>query len=93
VIDLKILKRDGTMEDFDRSKLVGGLLKAGATPAEADNVTGQVESWANGLNLEVVSSTDVWKKVIEALKAINPGAGTAYETYRKPAAPSGQPTA
>jgi transcriptional regulator NrdR family protein len=81
---MKVLKRNGAMEDFDRSKVVAGLLKAGANPTEAESVTSQVETWVNGLNLDVVSSTDIAKRLVEVLKAVNPTAAAAFEGYVKP---------
>lgn len=92
---MKVLKKDGAMEDFDRSKIVAGLLKAGANPTEAESVTSQVEIWANGMNLDTVSSSDIGKKLVEILKAVNPTAAAAFEGYTKPAgapAPSQPPS-
>jgi transcriptional regulator NrdR family protein len=82
--NLKVLKKDGSMEDFDRSKIKNGILSSGATEEQAENITGQIENWApmaasNG----VVKALDIKIKLLELLGGVNPTAKTTFENYRK----------
>ena len=35
---IKVRKKDGRLEDFDRNKVTGGLVKSGATPEQVENI-------------------------------------------------------
>jgi len=81
---LKVQKKDGTLEDFDRNKILNGLLKSGSTPEEAESLTTQVESWVSGTAVnETINSTDIRTKVLELLKTVNPTAAGNFENYKK----------
>lgn len=84
-MDLQVQKKDGTLQPFDRSKISAGVMRSGASLEEAENVTGQVEAWAQGAAQNgVVGATELRTKVLEVLKTVNPVAGTAFESYQKP---------
>ncbi|PIU03949.1 hypothetical protein COT44_00270 [Candidatus Shapirobacteria bacterium CG08_land_8_20_14_0_20_39_18] len=84
-MDLQVQKKDGTLQPFDRSKISAGVMRSGAGIEEAENVTGQVETWAQGAAQNgVVGATELRAKVLEVLKTVNPTAGTAFESYQKP---------
>lgn len=81
----KVQKKDGTQEDFDRSKIVNGVIKAGCTPEEAEKVALEIESWlptaaVNG----VVQSRAIRTKGLEVLRTINPTVAADFESYKKP---------
>jgi transcriptional regulator NrdR family protein len=83
---VKVQKKDGRLEDFDRNKVINGVVKSGATTDQAEEVVRQVEAWlptaaVNG----VVSSMAIRVKVLEVLRVLNPTAAAAFESYRKPA--------
>lgn len=84
---LKVEKKDGTQEDFDRSKVVSGVVASGAASDVAENVASQVESWAGGAAVAgVIRAADIRAKVTELLRAANPVAASAFEAYQKPVA-------
>lgn len=86
-MDLQVQKKDGTLQPFDRSKISAGVIRSGASVEEAENVTLQVETWAQSTAQNgVVNATELRTKVLEVLKTVNPTAGTAFETYQKPQA-------
>jgi len=83
---VKVQKKDGRVEDFDRNKIINGVVKSGATPRQAEEIVRQVEAWlptaaVNG----VVSSMAIRSKVLEVLRLLNPTAAASFEAYRKPA--------
>lgn len=73
------------MEDFDWAKLSFGITNAGASKEDAEKVATEVEEWLNTVAEDgTVKSFDLHVKVIEILKEINPTAGAAFESFRKP---------
>ena len=83
---LKIQKKDGTSDIYDRSKLLASITSAGASPEQAEQIADSVEAWATGLGAESVMSVDLRMKVLELLRPVNSVAAQAYESYVKPAA-------
>jgi len=78
----KVKKRDGSLEDFDRGKVLKGALGAGASSQEAEQVVSAVEAWLP--TVAVVGSNEISSKVIEVLKSVNPTAAASFESYQKP---------
>ncbi len=86
---IKVQKKDGQQEDFDRNKVVGGLAKSGATPDQVEEITKQVEVWVTTAAVNgVINSFEIRAKVLELLRAVNPSAITAFENYQKPVEPT-----
>lgn len=81
---VKVKKKDGILEDFNRSKIVNGLLKSGVTAQEAENIAGQVETWAQTAAVDgVVETLAVRGEVLRLLRTANPGAAANFEAYKK----------
>ena len=81
----QFMKKDGTLEDFDRNKIVAGVVKAGAAPEDAEKVAAAVEA---GLPVDTsvpVKYQDIRAKVLEVLGAVNPTVAAAFAVYQKPA--------
>lgn len=82
---IKVKKKDGRLEDFDRNKVSGGAVKSGATPEEAENIAGQIETWAQGAAVDgVINASDIRPKVLELLGSANPEAAAKFTAYKKP---------
>lgn len=82
---MQVQKRDGSLEEFDRSKISGGVVKAGTTPDQAESITTQVETWAQGAAVDgVVMASGIRMKVLELLRTVNPEAAAVFEAYKKP---------
>jgi len=81
----KVQKKDGQVQDFDRTKIVSGVVKAGATPEEAERVAVEVENWLPTVATEgTVNVTDIRTKVLEVLGMVNPVALGVFGAYQKP---------
>ena len=81
---IKVEKKDGRLEDFDRNKISGGIVKSGASPEEAESVATQVETWARSAAVDgVVQSSDIRTKVLGLLQSVNPEVAVAFEAYKK----------
>lgn len=82
--EIKVEKRDGQLEDFDHSKARISIVKAGALPEEAENITTQIETWAQTSAVNgVIKSGDIRAKVLELLRSASPKAAARFEKYRK----------
>ena len=81
---IKVKKKDGRLEDFDRNKVSGGVVKSGASPQEAENITTQIETWVQSAAVDgVIKSSNIRTKVLELLQSVNPKAATTFEAYKK----------
>jgi hypothetical protein len=81
----KVLKNDGSVQDFDWKKLTDSIMNAGATQEEAEKVGVEVEMWLSTVASDgVVKSYDLHLKVISILKQINPGSAEVFENFKKP---------
>ncbi|MEM0084240.1 MAG: ATP cone domain-containing protein [Candidatus Methanomethylicia archaeon] len=73
---LKVVKRDGRIEEFAREKLVTSLLKAGVDLTTARELTGRIEGEFTGR--EEVKTEELRTRVLELLKENNV---KAYENW------------
>jgi transcriptional regulator NrdR family protein len=84
-MEIKVKKKDGQLEPFDRSKIVNGLVKSGASSEEAESIASQIETWAEGAAADgVVNSSDIKTKLLELLETTNPEAVASFKAYKKP---------
>ena len=77
---VKVKKRVGGMEEFDKAKLKASLKKAGAKEADAAKVTEAVA----GKVKEGMSSSDIKKMAGAELKKLDAKAAKQYEGFKKP---------
>jgi len=81
---IKVRKRDGRLEDFDKRKIVTGAVGSGCSFEEAKKLADQVMVWAeSNLHEGAVDSSEVRIKVLELMRSSNPVAASSFETYRK----------
>ncbi len=84
-MEIKVRKKDGALEDFERSKISNGLLKAGALPQEAERITTEIENWSRTSAKDgIIASSDIRDKVLELLETANPRAAASFRAYKKP---------
>jgi hypothetical protein len=75
---MKILKADGTLEEFDSRKLVTSLKRAGAQPAEIDTIVRDIEySLSEGMRTQLI-----YQKAFEMLRASNDPVAAKYSLRR-----------
>ncbi len=81
-MDLRVMKRDGRGEPFDKQKLLGGMLKAcEKRPVSRETLETAAEGIVRGLEqafVREVSSQDLGGKVMDALHHLD---GVAYVRY------------
>ncbi|OGM11009.1 hypothetical protein A2Z22_04055 [Candidatus Woesebacteria bacterium RBG_16_34_12] len=82
----KVQKKDGAEEDFDRNKIISGVMGAGGSAEDAEKVATEVETWLPGVAVDnVVNSSDIRTKGLEVLKNVNPEVAAKFESYKKTA--------
>jgi transcriptional regulator NrdR family protein len=80
----KVLKKSGDIQDFDKNKIINGVIKSGGSQQEAQKVADEVEKWLPSVaENEIVDHLDVYQKVMSTLKAVNSKAADSFEAYRK----------
>lgn len=77
---LQVQKKDGRVEDFDKSKIAGVLGKVGVGSDEAQKVADQVETWAKISGSGPIKTLEIRDKV---LTLISPEAVAAYKEYEQ----------
>jgi len=79
----KVLKKDGSEQDFDRTKIINGVQKSGASPDVAETVASEVELWLPEKAMDgKISHLDLKAKVIEVLRSKDPKAADSFEAYK-----------
>lgn len=85
--DLRVRKRDGRVEDFDRDKLELGILKASEKrPISREDITrviDLIEDELRALDENEVPSTEVGSLVLENLKRLDPVAYMRFASVYK----------
>jgi len=64
----KVLKKNGSMEDFQREKIVKACMGCGATEDVAKRIAGEIETQA----YEGMPTTKIREMVLSKLSAVNP---------------------
>ena len=77
---VRVKKRSGAMQDFDKAKLKASLKKAGAKEEHATTVAEMIE----GRVREEMTTFEIKRLAATELKGLNPRAAQSYETFRKP---------
>lgn len=74
-VDLKIIKKNGKIEQYDRDKLMKGVLKAcykrKVSKRQMENLVDEIETKLLTRNTTVVRSSDIGKMVLVRLKEID----------------------
>jgi hypothetical protein len=75
-----VLKRDGTVQPFDKTKLASSIKSAGATEQQASLVSDRVISRLG--NQQTVPSSVISGMVASSLFKVNPVASSQYASFR-----------
>ena len=80
-MQIRVIKRDGKIEDFNPSKISIVVSTAGVTREQADFVADQVQQWLEEREQPIVSSFIVRMKILEELEKIDKHAAELYSWY------------
>ena len=71
-VQIVVIKKDGSKEFFDRTKLLGGILKATQKrPVDADQIVSEIESEIHNDLKQEVTSVELGEMVMDKLKAVD----------------------
>ncbi|TET64898.1 hypothetical protein E3J49_03035 [Candidatus Bathyarchaeota archaeon] len=77
---VRVKKRSGAMQDFDKAKLKASLKKAGAKEEHATTVAEMIE----GRVREEMTTFEIKRLAATELRGLDSHATQSYETFRKP---------
>ena len=80
-MQIKIIKRDGTIEDFDPKKIAKVANTAGITPEQGEVLAENIRRWLEEREQPMVSSFIIRMKIVEELKKIDEHAAELYNWY------------
>ena len=80
---IKVLKRDGSLEDFDPEKIYRVTKAAGLTEVQARILIDKLTVWINSAGKSPISSLDIRLQVVMLLKEISEYSAGIYEWYEK----------
>ena len=71
-MQIVVVKKDGSKELFDRTKLLGGILKATQKrPVDAEQIVAEIEAEIQNALKQEVTSGELGEMVMEKLKAVD----------------------
>ena len=80
----KVQKKDGTLEKFDKNKILNGAIKGGGSPEDAQKVLEGIEAWLPKTVVDgVIKSVDIRTKGLEILDTVNPEVAKSFKSYQK----------
>lgn len=80
----KVTKKDGTSQDFDRSKIVNALKNAGATEEVSEGVASEVDMWLPEVAMEgSVGYQELKDKVYELLAMKDIDSAQRFQNFKK----------
>jgi hypothetical protein len=78
------MKRDGSLQEFNKGKIIDVVVHAGAAYQDAVILADNVERWVPSVAIDgVVDHNQIRTKVLEFLTALDPKVAQNYESYRK----------
>jgi transcriptional regulator NrdR family protein len=79
----KVIKKDGSVENFDKEKIARVVTAAGLTPRKAKALATKVEKYITGLQGNKVTSKQIRNKVVDELTRADKYAAGLYTWYEK----------
>lgn len=80
---MKVIKRDGRLEEFDANKIQRVCMAAGLSEEKAQSISNKVLASIDKYNEKSISSEDIAKLVIAELKEVDVYAADMFEWYQK----------
>lgn len=82
-MNIVVIKRDGTKEDYDSEKVDRVVVAAGLTPDQATSLVESVGEWLKEKSTHEVTSLEIRDKVLVELKKRDMYAANMFEWYQK----------
>ena len=75
---VKVVKKDGSKEDFKPDKLKRSLTRTGCSEKNAQKIVDSIKA------KEGMKTSEIRKQALEQLRKLEPKAGKKYESFKKP---------
>lgn len=80
---IEVAKRNGTIEDYDESKIVKVVVATGLEPEQAQTLAVNVTKWIKDNSLSKVTSLQIRDQVVEGLKKVNKYSANLFVWYEE----------
>ncbi len=82
-MNLQVIKKDSTKEEFDQDKIARVVTAAGLNPSDGFELATKVAQWAQSQGKVQITTFLIREKVIEEMKKVNPVAADLFAQYEK----------
>jgi transcriptional regulator NrdR family protein len=80
---IKVIKKNGSIEDFETEKIARVTEAAGLSFIEAEKITQKITNWAKNQKRKKIRSTEIRGKVVEEMVKVNEYAAKLFVWYKK----------
>ena len=79
----QVIKKDGTLEDFEKDKIESVTIAAGLSRELAKKLASDIEKWAETSGKNQITTLQIRNQVLLELKGLNEFAANAFVWYEK----------
>ena len=79
----QVIKKDGTLEDFEKGKIERVTTAAGLSQEQAKKLASEIEKWAETLGKNQIAVLQIRDQVLKELNNLNQFAANAFVWYEK----------
>jgi len=80
----KVLKKNKEFQEFDRNKIINGVIKSGGSSEDGEKVALEVEKWLPAIvKNDIVNYSALKWKVLDSLRMVNLSAAKNFANYKK----------
>jgi len=80
---IQVIKRDGSLEDFEKDKIERVTKAAGLSQKQAKELALKIEKWAKSSGRKKITTLQIRDEVVPELKKLNKFAYNAFVWYQK----------
>ena len=80
---IQVIKRDGTLEEFEKEKIERVVAAAGLADDQAKNLANKIAAWLESAGKQQVTTLQIRNRVVSELQKINQFAYNAFVWYGK----------
>ena len=80
---IQVIKKDGTLEDFEKDKIERVTLAAGLSQEQAKKLASDIEKWVESLGKNQIPTLQIRNQVLSELNNLNQFAANAFLWYEK----------
>ncbi|OGM26105.1 hypothetical protein A3D00_01825 [Candidatus Woesebacteria bacterium RIFCSPHIGHO2_02_FULL_38_9] len=82
-MELTVVKKDGSLESFNKDKIDRIMVAAGLDPEISLALSDEISNWAENLGQDKITTAQIRDKVVEELKRQDKYAADFYVWYEK----------